>query len=403
MHLRPEAQAVHKAAVVNRTLRDLRGFQPISALETPSSADGDDRLSYRNRSNYFVFRRSNGRIHLGSRAPRSHRPARMEGCLVNEPAVEAVAEFTAALLTERRIPVHPIRSGIRYVGIRANKRGEVVVELIANQKKPGWLQNVASDLLAREEVIGVTVSMNRSTGNAIRVEEATCVAGEEFLADEVGGHRLWFASDTFFQLNRDVASEMYRRAATWARDAKVVWDLYCGVGGLGIHVAAANKSALFACEMNRRATELARRNAEEAGLRATIQSINLRGGRPRGWQDPDIILVNPPRRGLDDTTKKLIAEVRPAQVIYMSCSPASLHDDLRQLLASGYRITRTAAWDMMPQTEHVEVLVALERETNTERKLRFKKTQDARRGDGGERSAPRAGAKQQRGKKRRKR
>lgn len=387
MHLAPEAQARHKAGVVNRALRGLRGFEPIDVLEAPSTAEGGDQWGYRNRSNYFVFRRSNGRIHLGSRAPRSHRPARMEGCLVNQQEVEAVANYTAELLTERRIPIHPIRGGIRYVGIRANVRGEVLVELIANQRNPGWLDNVAKDLLARDEVVGVTISMNRSTGNAIRVEEATRVAGEEFLADKVGDHTLWFASDTFFQLNRQVAGEMYRRAAQWAQRGKVVWDLYCGVGGLGIHVAAANDAQLFACELNRSATHLAQRNVKAAGLSAKVETINLRGGKPRGWKDPDVILVNPPRRGLDGTTKKLISDVRPQQLIYMSCSPASLADDLNILLGQGYRIARTAAWDMLPQTEHVEVLVALERETNTERKLRHKQSRSDRAAQDGPRDS----------------
>jgi len=361
MHLTDEAQAVAKHRFVEEALQGFPGYQRQDGLQQAPDAHPNG-LSYRNRAIYTVFRPNQGQIHLGSRAFGGAGYAKMAGCKVNQDVVESIAAHLTTILNERDIPLYPARSGVRYVMIRANQQGDALVELICAQKDPGWMSSVVSRLREHPNVRGILSSVNRSKGNAFRAENPRLVWGEDTLEEKLRDVSLRMTIDSFFQLNAEVAAHMYGAAAYYTRDAQVIWDLYCGVGGLGIHLARANpKSRLYGCEITESAVNLARYNAQQNGVDGFFQVSNLRRGATRQWPKPDLVAVNPPRRGLDDSVKTLLSEVRPRQIVYMSCSPASLHEDLKEICAAGYRIAWHGGWDMLPQTQHVEALVVLDR------------------------------------------
>lgn len=361
MHIRDEGQARLKHQWVEDALRNLRGYQPQPSLRVAPNATTDG-YGYRNRANYIVFRPPRGRIHLGSRQNRSDAYAKMDGCKVNHPVVEDVARAITEVLNERRIPVFPARSGVRYVSIRCNREGHALVELICAQKDPGWIGSVVEILREHPAVKGISVSVNRRETNVIRANPPRLLWGWEFLEERLDGIQLQLMTDTFFQLNPAVAEDMYRFAANSLRDAKVIWDLYAGVGGLGLTLARSQPDAkLFGCEFTESAVRLARENARLNQLDGHFDVVDLSKHMPRGWAPPDIIAVNPPRRGLDDRVIETLRRVRPRQIVYMSCSVESLKRDLEQIIGFGYRLSNHAAWDMLPQTEHVETLVVLDR------------------------------------------
>lgn len=370
MHLTDEAQAQAKHRFVEDALMQFPGYQRQEALQVAPDAHPHG-LRYRNRAIYTAFRPNQGQIHLGSRAWGGSGFAKMAGCKVNQDVVESVAAHLTEILNERDIPLYPARSGLRYVMIRANQRGDALVELICAQKGPGWMPAVVTRLKEHPNVRGILSSVNRKGGNAFRAEAPRVVWGSESLEEKLREVSLRMNIDSFFQLNAEVAAHMYGAAAYHTGDARVIWDLYCGVGGLGIHLARAKpKSRLYGCEITESAVHLARYNAQQNGVDGFFQISNLRRGAPHKWPKPDVVAVNPPRRGLDDTVKNLLQEVRPRQIVYMSCSPASLHEDLKQICEDGYRITWHGGWDMLPQTQHVEVLVVLERSEERPTRIR---------------------------------
>lgn len=382
MHLNAHAQAQTKHRWVEEALQGLPGYRRQDGLQQAPDVEPDG-LRYRNRAIYTAFRPNRGQIHLGSRSAGGEGFAKMAGCLVNAPAVESVAAHLTEILNERNIPLYPARSGLRYVVIRTNTTGDVLVELICAQKNPGWIHAVVSRLRTHSAVQGILLSVNRSKGNAFRAEAPRKIWGVDTLDETLGDVTLRMSIDSFFQLHAKVAAHMYGAAAHFSRDARVIWDLYCGVGGLGIHVARAHsKARLFGSEINASAMQLARYNAEQNGVQAQFQLTNLRRGAPKNWPAPDLVTVNPPRRGLDDAVKKLLTTTRPRQIAYMSCSPDSLAKDLRVLCDAGYQLVWHGAWDMLPQTPHVEVLVMLER---TEGRMPRRGTKGAGRGASKER------------------
>lgn len=361
MHIEADAQRRIKHQLVEEALKNIRGYQPQPALKAAPNAT-EDALGYRNRSNYIVFRPPGGKIHLGSRQPRGEGFAKMDGCLVNTPVIEDVTRRLAEILNERSIPVFPARSGLRYVTIRSNQKGDVLVDLICAQKDPGWMNSVVERLVEHPAVKGITTSVNRHDGNVIRVNPTRHVWGEDFIVENLDGIELRLMADTFFQLNAPVAEDMYRHAAQWVRESKVIWDLYCGVGGIGLTMARSQPDAkLFGCEFTESAVRLARLNAKDNGIDAHYDVADLSKGVPRGWTPPETVIVNPPRRGCDARVLDLLRRVRPRQIVYMSCSVDSLQRDLETISEFGYRLSNHAAWDMLPQTEHVETLVVLDR------------------------------------------
>lgn len=380
MHLTGQAQAQAKHRFVEDALKEFPGYHRQDDLQRVPGND-ESGLHYRNRAIYTAFRPNQGRIHLGSRAFGGAGFAKMDGCKVNDPVVESIAAHLTEILNARDIPLYPARSGLRYVMIRANQRGDALIELICAQKEPGWMASVVALLREHPNVRGVLSSVNRHKGNAFRAEDPRVVWGDQTLDEQLGKISLRMTIDSFFQLNATVAAHMYGAAAYYTRDARVIWDLYCGVGGLGIHLAHGRKDArLYGTEITESAVHLARYNAQQNGVQGHFQTSNLRRGAPHKWPKPDLIAVNPPRRGLDDAVKKLLVDVRPRQIVYMSCSPASLQEDLRTICNAGYRIEWHGGWDMLPQTQHVEALVVLERtETRppVERKRRGRTLQQA--------------------------
>jgi 23S rRNA (uracil1939-C5)-methyltransferase len=324
----------------------------------------DRPLTYRNRANFVAARRG-ARVVLGSYAPRSHDVAAMDGCLAVHPPLARVAGDVQALLEERRVPIWPKQGGLRYVSMRTNRSGQVLVELIVAQSDV-WQAPLLEALLALEAVVGAALTVNASSGNALRVAPPVTRVGAATITERIGPATLQLAVETFFQLNTDVAERMYARAAELAQPAAVIWDLYCGIGGLGLTVAASTTTgpgtagpaapAVYGADVSAESVSRARQAAHELGIAADHAVCSLAEGIPPTWPAPDLVLVNPPRRGLDPAVIRDLSARAPPRLIYMSCNPHSFLRDAADLQAGGLRLQHVEAYDMLPQTGHIELL-----------------------------------------------
>lgn len=370
---------------------------PFHDAPLSSKADATD---YRNRANYVLERRRSGRVRLGSWAPRSHDVARMDGCLVVRPPIDEVARALSDLLTDSNVPIHPpapLASGdgsvgaLRYLTIRSTQDGEALVDLVISTPEPPWLDSLLDRILALEPVVGVATSVNASSGNALRVAPSTHRRGRFTVTEQVGEGELAVdlivAAATFTQLHTEVAGRMYRRAADWLasqtgesskdlNEPRVLWDLYCGVGGLGRTVARAMDRSgvpvsLWGAESVAHAVELAGEAVEAAAdesFPSRFERHDLARGLPEGWSSSWALTVNPPRRGLHPkVVEGLVSRVAgadgpgPSFLIYMSCNPKSFVRDARRLIDNGWQLDFLEAHDMLPGTAHVELLAGLRR------------------------------------------
>lgn len=369
---------------------------PLGIPDSVAFHDAPATTGYRNRANYVLERRRSGRVRLGSWAPRSHDVARMDGCLVVRPPIDAVARALSDLLTGSDVPVHPPAAlgvgALRYVTVRSGQQEEALVDLVIGASDPPWLDALLDRIAGLDSVVGVATSINDSTGNALRVGPSETRRGRFTVTERVGEGDLRVdlevAAATFTQLHTEVAGRMYRRAAEWlaaelesedpppgAEDAsRVVWDLYCGVGGLGRSVSRAltrgarerGSIRLWGAESDSRTVELAGESAGGEAFEARFEAVDLVRGLPRGWPAPTVVLLNPPRRGLhskvvDGLAARDRSPVRPSRLVYMSCNPESFARDTKKLLAAGWTTGFVEAHDMLPGTAHVELLAGLRR------------------------------------------
>lgn len=352
MQATADAQRAAKSRAVADALGDL--------VTEPVTVQASEReLGYRNRTNLLVWRSTSGVVHFGSRAPRTGTPAKMDGCVVLAPPLADVARAATAVAREQAVPTWPDPAGLRWVSLRANAEGATLVELIAGERTAPWVGRLAAAIAQIPGVVGVSASGNAERGNAIRVGPPIGCVGETTIPLSLAGFEFPVATNMFAQLNLEVADRMARRAAELAGSVETIWDLYAGIGVLGIAVAAATGGRLFGAESATDATEVARGVAIRAGIDAEFVRADLDEGPPPDWPAPDVVVVNPPRRGLDRAVVERLIAMR-APVLYMSCDPGSFARDARRLRDADFRVAHVEAHDMLPQTPHVELLVRIE-------------------------------------------
>lgn len=323
-------------------------------------------LAYRNRSHFIPTRTRSGKVRLGSYAPRSHEVAWMSGCQVVRPAIAALATEIEGLLDRFAVPLDQSPQALRALTLRAKPQGELLVDMVLYSDAPDWLNQVVDALMRLPGVLGVCASTNAASGNALRTAPSRLLAGQQSLREPMGPVTLSLDAASFSQLHSEVAALMYQHAAALGEQASTVLDLYCGVGGLGLSLAQhraqrGESTQLVGIESSARAVELARHNAQEAGLEASFEAADLSQALAEPPQ-AELVLVNPPRRGLHAQVLDYLASSQATQILYMSCNPSSFARDVQALQGSGWRLEHLEAHEMLPQTLHTELLGLLKRQ-----------------------------------------
>ena len=182
---------------------------------------------------------------------------------------------------------------------------------------------------------------------------------QQALAESFNGVPLWIRPQSFFQTNPVVASALYATARAWVRALPVqhMWDLFCGVGGFGLHCATPEMT-LTGIEIAPEAIASASQSAQELGLtKLHFQALDSTAFATGQGDVPDLVLVNPPRRGIGKALCEYLSRMAPPFIVYSSCNAQTMAKDIQ--LLPGYRIARVQLFDMFPHTAHYEVLTLL--------------------------------------------
>ncbi|AKJ42391.1 23S rRNA (uracil(747)-C(5))-methyltransferase RlmC [Pragia fontium] len=196
-------------------------------------------------------------------------------------------------------------------------------------------------------------------------EQEIMLTQQQALEEHFNEIPLFVRPRSFFQTNPEVAEKLYATAQEWVAelDIRSMWDLFCGVGGFGLHCASTSKIRLTGIEISAEAIECAKRSAQAIGLEDihfdALDSTQF--AESKFQQDiPELVLVNPPRRGIGAELCRYLSQMAPDYIIYSSCNPQTMAKDIRQL--TGYRIIKIQPFDMFPHTAHYEVLTLLQRQ-----------------------------------------
>jgi 23S rRNA (uracil1939-C5)-methyltransferase len=323
-------------------------------------------FGYRNKGKYVVG--ASGRhVVLGAYAPRSHQVIDTLGCRVVAPIIDEVASWVrGAAEAAQLIPYNETtRTGeLRYVVIR-EAAGDVMIALVVAAGTPrSKLESVANALANHPAVRGLVAITNDRRDGAIvpSGSSAQVLLGHGHLVEELAGVKLEVGASEFLQVNRAQAQAMYTRVSELAGDmrGKRAVDLFAGLGGFGLHLARAG-AEVIAVEIDRDAVAQLRRAAERAGLALTTIAGDAKAELAGQLGKPDLVVVNPPRKGLSDSTRDLLVALAPPMIIYVSCGPESLARDLGVLRGHGYAPDAIEPFDLMPGTAQVETIVRLRR------------------------------------------
>ncbi|EMK0360394.1 TPA: 23S rRNA (uracil(747)-C(5))-methyltransferase RlmC [Klebsiella aerogenes] len=193
-------------------------------------------------------------------------------------------------------------------------------------------------------------------------EQEIFLSDQQALAENFNGVPLWIRPQSFFQTNPTVASQLYATARDWVRALPVnhMWDLFCGVGGFGLHCATP-QMRLTGIEIAPEAIACAKQSAAQLGLtNLHFQALDSTQFATHEDDIPQLVLVNPPRRGIGAELCDYLSRMAPSYIIYSSCNARTMAADIDRL--QGYRLERVQLFDMFPHTAHYEVLTLLVRE-----------------------------------------
>ena len=363
-HMSYEEELRFKLQRVNDAFARIGGLNFKAEEILPS----DSQIRYRNKGIFNFAQGVEGPV-CGFYRERSHELVPVERCLIQQELAERCAVTVRDLLREFRLPAYDESSGkgtVRHVFCRKGISSGEAVLCIVSAKGFGDKTSLFVDrILARcPELTGIVLNINKTRGNTVLSGEFYTLWGKADLRDQLCGFSFDIAPQAFFQINPPQAEKLYRKAIEYAcpEGTGLALDLYCGAGTISLCLAQKAEKVIGA-EIVPQAVENARENARRNGVE-NLSFICADAGQAaqalaeQGLK-PDVIVVDPPRKGMDLAAIEAIAAMSPQRLTYVSCDPATLARDLALLAPHGYRPIKATAVDMFPKTSHVETLVLM--------------------------------------------
>ena len=361
-----EQQLVFKTNKVKGHLERIGGFtdipmEPIIGM--------DELFHYRNKAQFPVGRNKEGKIVTGFYAGRTHNIIENRDCALGVAENKEVLDRVIAHMEKYGIEPYNEATGkglVRHVLIRYGYfTKEVMVCLILNGNKIPKEEQLVKSLCEIPGMTSITINVNKKHSNVILGEEIRLLWGQEYITDRIGDIFYQISPLSFYQVNPMQTQKLYAKALEYAdlHGQETVWDLYCGIGTISLFLAQKAKF-VRGVEIVPAAIENAKENAKLNGLENTeffvgkAEEVLPREYKKNGVY-ADVIVVDPPRKGCDETLLETMVEMNPDRIVYVSCDSATLARDLKYLCERGYELRKVCPVDQFGMTVHVETVVLL--------------------------------------------
>lgn len=356
-------------SLVNKTLKNKIKVQETLGMEKP--------YYYRNKAQYPVGIGKDGKATIGVFANRTHEIIPIQECLIQNKKSQELAKFIVDFINSNQISIYNekeqkglIRHIVTKVGIRTN---EIMCVIVINGRKIPKEKELVDQILEKfPEVKTIIKNINTKNTNVVMGKENISLYGGGYINDILGEYEFKISPNSFYQVNPIQAEKLYELGVQAAHITKndVVFDLYCGIGTISLFMAKYAKK-VYGIEIVEDAVKDANINSKINNIKNTEfiagdvekvldNLINVRN------IIPDIIMVDPPRKGLDNKSIENILKIVPKKIIYISCNPATLVRDLSKLEGK-YEILSIKPVDMFPFSKHVECVSVLELKESTEK------------------------------------
>lgn len=349
-------------SLVNKTLENKIQVQKTVGMKNP--------FHYRNKAQYPLGVDKEGQPIIGVFANRTHEVIQMENCLIQNPKSEEIAKFILNFIKENNISIYneTTRKGIfRHIVIKIGvKTGQIMCVLVVNSNEIPNEKKLVQVLISKfPDIKTIVKNVNMKNTNVILGEKNENIYGDGYIEDILGDYKFKISPLSFYQVNPIQAEKLYNIAIEKAQISKndVVFDLYCGIGTISMFMSKYAKK-VYGIEIVEEAVEMAKDNAKINN----VSNIEFLAGDVEVVLDEivnknnvsaDVVLVDPPRRGLDMTSVNNILKIRPKKLVYISCNPATLVRDLKEF-ENLYNINEIIPVDMFPFTSHVECVSMLQ-------------------------------------------
>lgn len=348
-------------ALVNKTLKNKIQVKETIGMENP--------LHYRNKAQYPIGINNEKEPIMGVFAQRTHEIIPIQKCLIQNPISEEIAKYIIEFIKENKISVYDektcnglFRHIVIKVGIKTN---EIMCILVINGKKVPKEEELISKLTNKyPDIKAIVKNVNMKNTNVILGQENINIYGDGYIKDILGEYTFKISPLSFYQVNPIQAEKLYNIGVQAANITKkdIVFDLYCGIGTISLFMAKYAKK-VYGVEIVEQAIEDARENAKLNG----ISNVEFIAGDTESVLDnlinhdgviPNVVMVDPPRKGLDNKSIDNILKIRPTRIVYISCNPATLIRDLAKF-EEFYDVEEIQPVDMFPFTSNVETVSVL--------------------------------------------
>ena len=347
--------------LVNKTLNNKIKVEMTVGMGNP--------YNYRNKAQYPVGFDKSGEPVMGVYAKRTHEIIPMRNCMIQNPVSEKIANVVLGFFIKNNIPIYNEKNGeglLRHIVIKVGiKTHEIMCILVLNKKELKKEKELIK-VLIREfpEIKTIVKNYNMKNTNVILGNENEVIYGDGYIYDELGDYTFKISPLSFYQINPIQTEALYNIAIEMAdlKKTDTLFDLYCGIGTIGIF-ASPYVNKVYGIEIVKQAIEDAKENANINNIRnieffaGDVEKVFENVLKEHNVK-PDVIFVDPPRKGLDKHTIENILNIKPEKIVYISCNPASLVRDLK-LLEESYEIKKIQPVDMFPFTSNVECVAVM--------------------------------------------
>ncbi len=377
-HMSYGAQLRFKAERVKECLERLGG---VKGIRMQVIGCEDEPWHYRNKAQFPVGEDRSGQAVAGFYAARSHEIIACDTCAIQQPIINEI----------KTIVMNTVRdtSELKHLYIRyAASTGQTMVCFVVS-KQTSALDEVVDKLREKTMVTSICLNIQPDDTNVILGEEFIPVYGPLYIEDKISDICYRIAPESFYQVNSFVTGKLYEKALEYAAlsGGEIVWDLYCGIGTISLFLAK-KAGKVIGVEIVPQAIKNAKENARINGVHNAeficgaaenvIDEAMSGGGHFNGMKGedidlslPDVIVVDPPRKGCDEKLIDSIGRINPKRIVYVSCDPATLARDVSRLREYGYELKKVCVVDQFWQTRHVETCCLLERVRNAKDHISF--------------------------------
>ena len=365
LHINYAAELELKKSIIENALKRIGGFDDINVSEIIGC---ESRERYRNKM-IFPVGEKDGAIQAGFYSPRSHDIVDIEDCLLGDELCSDIIKAVREYMTECGVRAYDekVHKGkIRRIFVRKGYNiDEVMVVVSANANNLKNSEGLIDKLRnISDRIKSIILNVNTKKTNLVLGDRNVLLWGKDRISDILCGLKYEISPHSFFQVNPIQTEKLYNKAIEFAglTGNETVLDVYCGIGTISL-CAARKADRVIGVEIVPQAIEDAKENAKRNGIsNAEFYADSAENTVPKliaGGVKPDVVILDPPRKGSDVSTLSAIAKAEPDRIVYVSCNPATLARDMKFLGENGYKADKVVGVDMFAGTVHVETVVLL--------------------------------------------